>query len=86
MIRSIGLALALATGSAAAGELGDCFNDEIDSDIRYTSREPDALRITDADIAAMLERIRDHENRAFAHTETESTLLARTGTEKHVTD
>ena len=77
MIRSIGLALALFTGSAAAGELADCFNDDVDSATRYTSSEPEVLRVTDADIAAMLDRIREHEAGAVAEIESGSTLLAR---------
>ena len=77
MSRSIVLVLAFFAGSATAGELADCFNDDIDPDIRYTSSEPEVLRITDADVAAMLERIRAHEDRAVAGIEPESTLLVR---------
>ena len=77
MIRLIGLALALFTGSAVAGELADCFNDDVDPATRFTSNEPETLRVTDADIAAMLNRIREHEARAVAEIEPESTLLAR---------
>ena len=64
MIRSAGFALALVAGSAAAGEPMDCYNDEFDTDPRYTSVEPDVLRVTDAEIAQMLLRIREHEERA----------------------
>ena len=66
MIRSIGIALALTAGSAAAGESMDCFNDEVDAGTRYTSGEPEALRVTDADIERMLRRIRENESRAVA--------------------
>ena len=40
MIRLIGLILALAAGTAAAGEM-DCYNDDIDDAMRYTRAEPD---------------------------------------------
>ena len=66
MIRSISMALALIAGSATAGEAMDCFNDEADAGTRYTSGEPDALRVTDADIERMLRRIRENESRAVA--------------------
>ena len=77
MIRSIGFALALFTGSVVAGELGDCFNDDVDTGTRYTRSETKSLRVTDADIAAMLDRIREHENRVVARFEPESTVLVR---------
>lgn len=64
MVRPIGIALALIAGSAAAGEPMDCFNDEVDPDARYTSTTPEVLRVTDAEIAQMLLRIREHEERA----------------------
>ena len=35
MIRSISIALALLAGSATAGEIMDCFNDDLDADSRY---------------------------------------------------
>lgn len=66
MFRSAGLALTLLAGSVAAGELTDCFNDEIDLDARLTSAEPEVLRVTDADIGEMLRRIREAEKPAVA--------------------
>jgi hypothetical protein len=63
MIRAIGIALTLLAGSATAGEPMDCYNDEVDPDVRYTSTEPDVLRVSDADIADMLARIRESESR-----------------------
>jgi hypothetical protein len=81
MIRSIGIALALAAGTATAGELTDCFNDETDPDTRYTSTVPGVLHISDADIAKMLERIRAHEQRLIAHTERDRPLVASLDTE-----
>lgn len=78
MIRSIGtvLALALVAGTAMAGELTDCFNDETDPDTRYTSTEPEILRVTDADIEKMLERIRAHEQRLIAQSEPDGAVVA----------
>lgn len=64
MIRSIGITLTLVAGAAAAGEPMDCYNDEVDPGVRYTSAAPEALRVTDAEIAQMLLRIREHEGRA----------------------
>lgn len=61
MIRCIAVALLLAAGPAVAGEPMDCFNDEADAEPRYTSTQPEVLRVTDADIAAMLMRIRESE-------------------------
>ena len=66
VIRSISIALAFVAGSAAAGETMDCFNDEADADVRYTSAEPEALRITDADVEKMLRGIRENERYAVA--------------------
>jgi hypothetical protein len=71
MIRSISIALALVAGSATAGETMDCFNDETDAGVRYTSAEPEALRVTDADIEKMLRRIRENERRAVAHSDSD---------------
>ncbi len=64
MIRATGIALALVAGSAAAGEPMDCYNDEFDPAARYTSIQPDVLRVSDTEIAAMLVRIREHSERA----------------------
>ena len=74
MIRSAALTLTLLAGSVAAGEPVDCFNDAIDYDPRYTSAQPEALRVTDADIEAMLRRIRESESRAVAAGETDTDL------------
>jgi hypothetical protein len=49
----------------------DCYNDEADAALRYTSVQPEVLQITDADIAAMLARIRESERPAV-------TVAART--------
>ena len=76
MIRSIGIALALIAGSATAGELMDCYNDETDPGARYTSTEPEILRVTDADLSAMLRHIREHEKRTVASAEGDSALIA----------
>lgn len=61
MIRSMAIALLLVAGPAAADKPTDCFNDEADAQLRYTSVQPEVLQITDADIAAMLARIRESE-------------------------
>jgi len=66
MLRSIGLTFMLFAGSAAAEQPMDCFNDEQDSTERYTSVEPEVLRITDADIANLLARLRAQESRSVA--------------------
>ena len=74
MFRSAGFALVLLAGSAAAGEPLDCFNDEIDSDPRHTSTQPEALRVTDADIENMLRRIRENERRDVAEGDADGSL------------
>lgn len=74
MIRVISISLVLAAGAATAGEPMDCYNDDIDADTRYTSTEPQILRVTDADISAMLIRIRDDENRSVASAERDPAL------------
>ena len=74
MIRTISIALMLAAGTAAAGEPTDCYNDERDSNTRYTSIEPEVLRVTDADILAMLVRAREQENRSVVSAESDSDL------------
>ena len=79
MIRSIGIALALAASSVTAGELVDCYNDETDTDMRNTSSEPKFLRITEADLSDMLARIREHESRAVANAEEDPTVLVSLG-------
>ena len=84
MIRSIAFALALAAGTASAGEPLDCYNDELDSDTRYTSATPEVLRVTDADMAMLLERIRAHEINADASAEED--VFARLATEAYASD
>jgi len=74
MIRTISIALTLVAGTAAAGEPTDCYNDESDTIARYTSIEPEVLRVTDADILAMLVRAREQENRFVASAESDSAL------------
>ena len=74
MIRVIGIAMALLAGPALASEPMDCFNDEIDTDSRYTSTQPEALRVTDADIEALLRRIRESEARSVAASEESSSI------------
>ena len=86
MIRSIGVVLALVFGSATAGEPADCYNDETDSGTRYTSIEPEILRITDADMSDMLTRIREHESRSIASAERDPAMLARLSSETPVSD
>lgn len=76
MYRAIAFALTLIAGSATAGEPMDCYNDETDADLRYTATEPEVLRVTDADIADMLERIRESESPTVA--------VARRDTESHL--
>lgn len=79
VMRSIGLALALAAGSAAAGEHMDCYNDDLDADLRYTRAEPDVLRVSDAEIAAMLARMHASESTSVAAVEGEKTLQVSLG-------
>lgn len=86
MIRSIGIALALIIGSATAGEPVDCYNDETDSGTRYTSTEPEVLRITDADISDMLARIREYERRAIANAERDPAMLVSLSSETPASD
>lgn len=74
MIRSAAIVLALIAGPAAAGELTDCYNDETDTDLRYTSVEPEVLRVTDADMVEMLTHIRENESQAIAGAEVEPAL------------
>lgn len=74
MFRAIGIALTLIAGSAAAGEPMDCYNDEADPGVRYTSTEPEVLRVTDADISDMLTRMRESENRSIAIAERDTVL------------
>jgi len=71
MLRSMALSLLIAAGPVAADEPMDCYNDEADAALRYTSVQPEVLQITDADIAAMLARIRESERPAV-------TVAART--------
>ncbi len=86
MIRSIGVVLALVFGSATAGEPADCYNDETDSGTRYTSIEPEILRITDADMSDMLTRIREHESRSIASAERDPAMLVSLSSEIPVSD
>ncbi len=86
MIRSFGIVLALIFGSATAGEPADCYNDEIDSGTRYTSTEPEVLRITDADVSDILTRIRKHESRSIASAERHPAMLVRLSSETSVSD
>jgi hypothetical protein len=86
MIRSIAVALAFVAGAASAGEPMDCYNDEFDTDARFTSTTPDVLRVTDADMVALLERIRAHEIRAVANGEAQVDALAQLGTKNHASD
>lgn len=86
MIRSMGIILALVAGPAAAGEIMDCYNDEIDTDARYTSVEPEVLRVTDTDMAEMLTRIREDERRSVAAAEAEPALRVTLRTERSTSD
>ncbi len=86
MIRSIGIALVLIFGSATAGEPADCYNDETDSGTRYTSTEPEVLRITDADMSDMLTRIREHERRSIASAERDPVMLVSLSSETPASD
>ena len=86
MIRSIGVVLALVFGSATASEPADCYNDETDSGTRYTSIEPEILRITDADMSDMLTRIREHESRSIASAERDPAMLVSLSSEIPVSD
>jgi hypothetical protein len=76
MMRIIGLFVALAAGTAAAGEM-DCYNDDVDDSVRYTRAEPDALRVSDAEVAAMLARIRANESRTVASGDAQPAMQAR---------
>ena len=80
------IALMLVTGSAAAGEPMDCFNDETDSATRYTSAEPEVLRITDADISDMLTRIRLDEKPKLAGVEGSPALQISLSNENSASD
>jgi hypothetical protein len=86
MTRSIALALALVAGTATAGELMDCYNDETDPGARYTGTESEVLRVTDADISDMLRRIREHENRSVASAAPDPALLVSLEREPSVSD
>lgn len=86
MIRSIGIALTLIAGSATADELMDCYNDPVDAELRYTSAEPDVLRITDADISSMLARIRENEARSLAIAKGDAALHASVGNNTSASD
>jgi hypothetical protein len=86
VIRSIGVVLVLVFGSATAGEPADCYNDETDSGTRYTSIEPEILRITDADMSDMLTRIREHESRSIASAERDPAMLVSLSSEIPVSD
>jgi len=86
VIRSIGVVLALVFGSATAGEPADCYNDETDSGTRYTSIEPEILRITDADMSDMLTRIREYESRSIASAERDPAMLVSLSSEIPVSD
>ena len=76
MIRKMAFALALVAGSAAAGENMDCYNDGNDTVYHYSQSEPEVLRVTDADIAAMLIRIREGERSALAAAEGDASMQA----------
>jgi hypothetical protein len=86
VIRSIGIALALIAGSATAGEPMECYNDETNSGTRYTSIEPEVLRITDADMSDMLTRIREHESRSIAGAERAPAMLVSLSSETPASD
>ena len=86
MIRSMGIVLALVTGPAAAGELMDCYNDETDADARYTSVEQEVLRVTDADLAEMLTRIREGERQSVAGAKAELPLRVTLRSETAASD
>ena len=86
MIRSIAIALTLIAGSAAADEPMDCFNDESDIGTRYTRTEAEVLRVTDADIAEMLTRVRENESRRVASIEHDPTLHLSLSSDTSVSD
>ena len=86
MIRSIATVLALMAGSATADEPMDCFNDESDIGTRYTRTEPEVLRVTDADIAQMLTRVRESESRSVASTDRDPALRLSLGNDSTVSD
>jgi hypothetical protein len=74
VIRVISISLVFAAGAATAGEPMDCYNDDMDGGTRYTSTEPEILRVTDADISAMFTRIRENENQSIASAERDPAL------------
>jgi hypothetical protein len=86
MIRSIAVALAFLAGAASAGEAMDCYNDEFDADTRLTRTTPDVLRVSDADLVALRERIRAHELEAVAKGEAEADVLVQLDTKIRVSD
>jgi hypothetical protein len=70
MNRSAALLLALGVSAASAGDIEDCYNSESSETMELTGAEPEILRITDADLAALLVRLREHEEQALATTRT----------------
>ena len=86
MIRSIAIALTLIAGSAAADEPMDCFNDESNIGTHYTRTESEVLRVTDADIAEMLTRVRENESRRVASIEHDPTLHLSLSSDTSVSD
>ena len=86
MIRSIGIILALVAGYATAAEPMDCYNDESEPGVRYTSTEPELLRVSDADISDMLARMREGESRPVAVDEPPAAMHANLGNETSALD
>ena len=82
MIRALSIALALVASAATAGEPIDCYNDETDTNTRYTSIEPEVLRVTDADILTMLVRAREHDKPSVVRAASGSTLHLSLNNEK----
>jgi hypothetical protein len=86
VIRSIGVVLALIFGSATAGEPADCYGDGTDSDTRYTSIEPEVLRVTDADVSDIHTRNGERESRSIASAERDPAMLVSLSSETSVSN
>ena len=86
MMRSIGFTLALVAGYATAAERMDCYNDESEPGVRYTSTEPEVLRVSDADISDLLARMREGESRLVAVVEPPAAMHANLGNETSALD
>ena len=86
VMRSMCFTLALVAGYATAAEPMDCYNDESEPGTRYTSTEPELLRVTDADIVDMLMGMREGESRSVAVVEATDAMHANLDNEMSTSD